>query len=237
MASFGERTPGGGDVIRHQPIDRPFVPAPGDSTLIEAVTAHIERHIGDVDLVYHEMVSDLIHLDVHVIPPSAQHPYYTLVTSGMSEWPMHVPEGFEGWRYAELLLCLPPDWPLRHEDLQDEANYWPIRCLKTLARLPHKYRTWLAPSHTVPNGDPAEPYAANTAFCCTLVDWPLLLDEGVRRLEIGPERVVNFYSLVPLYREEMDYKLQHGIQALAERLDAIGVTERLDIGRANACRD
>jgi hypothetical protein len=235
MPSSSEDTPGGGVILRHEYIDRPHVPAPGDGDLIDAVSEHIERYIGKIDLVYHEAISEMIHLDVHVVRPTDEHPYQTLITSGMSERPMNVPVGMEEWQYAELLICLPPDWPLDYEALKDDANYWPIFWLKTLARLPHNFNTWLAPSHTVPNGDPAEPFAGNTEFCCMLVDWPLLFDEGLVRLEISPAKTINFYSLVPLYREEMDHKLQHGLESLNEYLEATNVTELLDLHRQNTC--
>ena len=38
-----------------------------------------------------------------------------------------------------------------------------------LARLPHEFQTLLWQGHTVPNGDPALPYARNTKLCGALV--------------------------------------------------------------------
>lgn len=42
---------------------------------------------GVLAFVWHELVSDLVHLDVHVAEPTPARPYYTVVTSGMSDRP------------------------------------------------------------------------------------------------------------------------------------------------------
>jgi hypothetical protein len=40
----------------------------------------------------------------------------------------------------------------------------------------------------------------------------------------------------PIYREEMDFKLARGREALWERFARHGVTELIDVGRPNVCR-
>jgi hypothetical protein len=82
---------------------------------------------------------------------------------------MTTPEGAEAPKFVELLMTLPGDWRLDQASFEDEAWYWPVRLLKVLARLPHKYKTFLSYGHTVPNGDPAEPYASNTKLCGALL--------------------------------------------------------------------
>jgi hypothetical protein len=44
-----------------------FVLATGEEH-IEAISAHLERHLGPVSGVFHEIISDLVHIDVHVVP-------------------------------------------------------------------------------------------------------------------------------------------------------------------------
>lgn len=235
MSTSDEQSPGGSAIYRHTPRERDPEIAAGDLQTTQAIEAHIARHIGSSKSVFHEIISDLVHLDVYIVAPSSEHPYYTLMTSGMSDRPMAVPEGCEEWRYAELLLCLPPSWPLREQDFKDNANYWPILWLKRLARLPHQYNTWLAPTHTVPNGDPAQPYAPNTRLCCALISQPLRFGEEALTIEANPDKTINLLSFIPIYREEMDYKLQHGCEALYDKLDSIGVSELLDVQRENTC--
>jgi hypothetical protein len=230
-----ERSKSGAPVYRHQERDRDFELAFGHDKTIERIGAHIEKYVGKVDFVFHELLSDLVHVDVHMVPPTPERNFHTLVTSGMSDRPMSPPRDLAECRFAEMMICLPPDWPLSQEDFKDDNHYWPIRWLKTLARLPHEYNTWLWCSHTVPNGDPPQPFAGNTQMCCALILEPLLFDEGMATVQVRPGKTVQFLTFVPLYREEMQLKLDEGFDALIDHLEAGEVTELLDVQRPNTC--
>ncbi len=159
-----EFTPGGDPVYRYKEPEKSFDLAIGDPEHIKAISGHIEKHLGKPTSVFHELLSDVVHIDIHIVPPRPQRNFYTLITSGMSKLSMNAPAGSEKWAYGELLLCLPANWPLRDEDLKNENNYWPLRWLKYLARFPHKYKTFLSAFHSMPNADPPEPIASNTKF-------------------------------------------------------------------------
>jgi hypothetical protein len=231
-----EYSPAGNPIYRHKPQDDDLEIVGGDEGTIEAVSDHVEAHLGPVAGVFHEIVSDKVHLDVHVVHPTKKRKFHTLVTSGMSDRPMTLPEGVDAHRFAELCISLPADWDLRYEAFEDETVYWPIRWLKMMARLPHDYRTWLGFGHTVPNGDPPEPFAENTDLCCMLVLPPVQLPDAFQLLTTPAGKEVVFYTLVPLYREEMEYKLEKGTEALLNRLDKHGIGGVVDPGRVNACQ-
>lgn len=106
-----EKSESGAPIYRYENVKpKDFTPATGDGDNIEAISAHIEKHIGPISTVYHELVSDLVHIDVHWIEPSEEFPFHTFVTSGMSDHPMTVPEGMEEAKYAELCILLPEEW-------------------------------------------------------------------------------------------------------------------------------
>jgi hypothetical protein len=231
-----ERSESGAPINRHRERKADFEPAFGDETSIEAISDHIEEFVGPVQNVFHEIVSDLVHVDVHQVEPTRKRNYYTLVTSGMSDRPMNAPEGQEDKKYAEVLICLPPDWKLSEKAFERERWYWPIRWLKTLARLPHEYDTWLWEHHTVPNGDPPEPFADNTDLCCAYLLRPALFPKEFFKLRLSKRKTVHFFCLVPLYEDEMTFKLKVGSDELLDRLDAADVTELLDIERPSVCR-
>jgi len=232
-------TTGHGDpVYRYSDSTRPtqFEMAIGDSENIERISEHIERYCGPIAGVMHELVSDLVHIDIHCVAPTKERPHHTLVTSGMSDRPMAAPEQVAECQYGELMLSLPPSWPLDDKSLEDGRNYWPIYLLKMLARFPHKFNTWLWWGHTMPNGDPAEPYADNTQLCCALLLSPVRTEEGFETLEISTDKTIHFFSIVPLYQAELDLKLEKGAEALCELFEKHIVTELLDPKRPNVCK-
>ena len=184
---------------------------------MEAVEAHIAARFGEFANVFHEIVSPDIHVDICIIEPTPQRNYYTLATMGMGAHRMNVPKELREHKLerAELFLCLPPDWETQNDD---ERWYWPIRLLKSTARLPGECDTWLGYGHTVASGDPAEPYAENTKLCGVMLTMPYQFGQeaAVCKLPDGDE--VNFYQLLPLYQEEMDFKLAHCAEDLENQL-------------------
>ncbi|WP_313178650.1 suppressor of fused domain protein [Stenotrophomonas sp.] len=227
-------SPGGSPILVHS-REKDFTPAQGESH-IEAISAHIERHLGPISGVFHEIISDLVHIDVHVVPANEQFPYLRLVTSGMSDLPMTLPEGAPGSAYMELMVALPADWPISDDAFEDERNYWPVRLLKTLARLPHEYDTWLGFGHTIPNGHPAEPYAPGVGFDGAIVLPPATAPEDFGTLQLDDARTIEFMSIVPLYPEEMDLKLKKDAEALLDRFDAKNIQDVIVPGRVNVAR-
>jgi hypothetical protein len=236
MPEPSERSEAGVPIYRYQEPVGDDAPVGGDPDLINAVTAHIEKHLGPVEQVFHEIVSPTVHVDIYWVAPSRSLPYHTLVTSGMSERPMSVPADMDEWAFAELMVTLPASWPLTMEAWEEEKNYWPLRWLKTLARFPHEHGSWLGDGHTVPNGDPPERFAPSTRLCGMMLVPPVSYPERFSALEVSPGRTIHFWSLMPLYGEEMELKLKEGIDALLERLDAEGIKEVIDPARKNVAQ-
>ena len=228
-----EVTEGGSVVYRHTSRARSPEVVEGDSANLERISSHIEQHLGEIDMVFHEILSDMVHVDVHWIKPTDEMPFHTLVTTGMSDLPMSTPPGAEAFAHAELMVRLPPEWPISEEAFKDENNYWPIRWLKQLARFPHEYQTWLFMGHTIPHGDPPEPFADNTNFCCWMLYPPIMVDEEFTTLEIDDEKTIFFFAIYPLYLQEMNLKLKKGAEALEGGFSKHQVTEVIDVERKN----
>jgi hypothetical protein len=227
-AEFSE---GGSRIYRHEAKDSDELDfATGDGALIEAVDDHLDRLFGSEDRsVFHEIVSTTVHVDVHFVPPSDDRPFIRLVTSGMAQAPMTVPDEWdEAERHAELTIALPPDWQLSQEAFEDERWYWPVRLLKMLARVPHEYDTFLWHGHTIPNGDPPEPYAPGTELCCALVIPPLEAPEGFDVLEVPDGRRVRVLGVLPIYEDEMSLKLKRGADDLYALLYEHGIADVVD---------
>ena len=187
---------------------------------MEAIEGHIQQYFGDFENVFHELASPDIHVDICVVQPSAERDYYTLVTMGMGAHRMNVPEELAEYKLerAELAIALPKDWKLKQEDMRDERWYWPIRLLKTLARLPIASDTWLGFGHTM---DKEEDFAKDTKLCAAILTGPQDTEDGSEVCILPSGEEVNFYQVIPLYRDELEYKLAHDADALLDKMNGI----------------
>ncbi len=239
-----EVTPGGSDVYRYSELpNRGFRAPESMGTYAREVTERFESVFpGRESFVYHEMVSDLVHIDVNIMRPTQEQPFYVLYTTGMSDLPMTLPdevEHKEKYQYAELFQFLPASWNLGKEfDIDKDlsrASYWPIGMMKFLARFPHQYQTWLGWGHTIPNGPDYAPLDDTVGFGGIVLsgggDGPL----GALKAKDGKE--LHFYHVIPAYKEEIEYKLKYGMEALDALFREKELPVVLDIRRPNLCAD
>lgn len=82
-------------------------------------------------------------------------------------------------------------------------------CDKALARFAHDAETWLSYGHSIP--------------------WYGGGEFSTLRLSDGTE--APFWSLVPLHPSEIEFKLEHGADALFEKLAAAGNSDLFDPAR------
>ncbi len=200
----------------------------------DAVEAHLERYFGPCDNVFHEIMSPDIHVDIYIMKPTPERNYYVLSTFGMGAHRMNVPEELADRKLerAEIIVTLPPDWKVTESG---EEWYWPIRWLKILARLPINEDGWLGWGHTIANPDDA-PFADNTRLCGLVLTEPQGFDEDAVCCELPGGDEVNFYQMIPLTFEEMQFKLAHDARALLERFTPEQLAV-VDIHRESVCPD
>lgn len=157
--------------------------------------------------------------DVHAIPPGFHgRDFHTLVTSGLSDRAMAVPEDL-GAAHARIELIL----------YVDEVRPEFVRLLTTCAGLAFEPGTWLGQGHTIPNGRPPVPLFAGTSLCGlllmpTVLEPDAFLDDHLT-IEGDP---VNFLWLVPLTEAELELKVEQGLPALLQRFDEGGLGHVLD---------
>lgn len=203
---------------------------------MDKVSDYIEQQYGKSDLVGHEWVSPDIHCDIVIVPPTEEQPYYKLVTMGAGAYKMNVPTAFKSYvcDRAEYVIFLPEDWDLKSDK---EEDYWPIRMLKTIARLPIMAEDWLCESHDVQLTDDGSPVAENTGFnSCALLSSIGKDGQEVKPLKLGLfGKKVAFYQLYPLYPEELQFKIDHSFDELMDRLAAED-NMVINIHRKNYCK-
>ena len=206
----------------------------GDPAYIDAVTSHLERTVGPIGGVFHELVSDDLHIDLHLIRSDRARRFEFVCTSGMGERAMPVSAENMAFQYAELSVLLPEGWPLDDADLKDENAYWPLRLLKVLARYPHDAATWIGPGHTLATAEPPEPYAAGTPLCAALVARAVSVSEEFWSMHRPDGDVVQFYTLIPLHSDELTFARRKGSDALLDRLDKAGFGDVIQPDRPTA---
>jgi hypothetical protein len=194
---------------------------------LEAITAHIEKYFGRDFFVFDEKKSHVVHIDVMVVLPSASRPWYTLLTSGMSDLPMRAPRTVKDSALAEVCLCLPKEWPISQADTKwaTPEFFWPIRLLKEIARYPHLNDTWLSHGHTVSQAGALDPAAR---FAGLVIAKPTTFPNGAELLQSDDGRKIRYLAVIPLLKDELAFKLEFGTDALQNELEAAGVTELLN---------
>lgn len=205
---------------------------PAQKNLSQEVVAYFEEHFGPVrPQALIEIVPDDPAIAIHVVPASKGEKHITLFTTGMSNEAMAVPEGNDLYRFAELFIQLPADWPLTEKKQGDSRYGWPLTWLRSTAKYPHQNKTWLGgPVTIIANGDPPEPLAPNVDFTCIL-----LLAE--RHFVSADGGTIQLYRLSPLYTEERNLELSEGIPALMRAFDRHDVPFVVDLKRRNVAKE
>ncbi|MFW9973277.1 MAG: suppressor of fused domain protein, partial [Candidatus Odinarchaeota archaeon] len=200
----------------------------------ELVLIHIEKYIGKIEKSIHDQKFDRAPLSIHIIPKIYNQDYSALVTSGLSYSPMFPPDAMEFFKYSELLIKLPLDWPLPIDKIKDDEFLWPISELLSLMMYIHSNQQWFSDMHTYGNGNPPFPFAKNTELCGFLFMFPLIsFPPEFCELKIDEFKSVIFLQLVPLYKEEMDFAITESSEKLLERIERGEIPDHVDIHREN----
>ena len=202
---------------------------------VEKVEAYIKQQYGEFEEVFHEIVSLDIHCDIAMIPPTDERPYYTLVTMGAGAYRMDIPKELKKWKLerAEYVIFLPKDWNIKSDK---EEDYWPVRMLKDIARFPIYTGSLITLGHTVTMNEDSSPVASNTELnSCVLLNSfgkDKQIGEALKLRLFGDE--VNFWQVLPLYQEEVEFTFEHSTNELIELLKDVPMV--VDINRKNYCK-
>ena len=191
-----------------------------DDSEIEVIDNFICDMFGNYKNVFHEIASPDIHLDV-------------CITMGAGAYKMAIPEKWQKYQldYAEYVIYLPKDWNINSGT---DSDYWPIKTLKDVARLPIWCNTWLSYGHTTQSDEEGSAYAPNTRFNSVVLNYAENRNGDIR-LVMPSGKVINFYEIIPMYPEELQFKMENGADALFEKFEEKGIQYRVvDINRRSA---
>lgn len=196
-----------GRLERRRVADTSRSPVAISSPHEETIVLHVTQRLAAPAFVLHEIESEIVHLDVHVVPPDNDRDYWFLFTTGMSARPMALPAHAHASRLAEISIKLPRDWVFDRAIWAREPRwFWPIAELRDAAKLPHRHHTWLGHGHTIlaPCRDSFDP--------STRLSSSIVVDDVD---ELGPVALANgafvdLLTLWPLHESERDYAIEFG---------------------------
>jgi tetratricopeptide (TPR) repeat protein len=220
------------------------------------IEEHIERYIGKIGNVLHDRSDFEVHIDIFIVPPTKERNNYLLITSGMSEKPMHAPpDSWKWWgldfermnvaekdraifelRFAELMIKLPPDWPMPEGKIEKNNYSWPFEELLHLIEYVHKNKEWFWVNHTM-RGQRNDAFSENTELTGWLFTFSMGdIPQEFNTLKINKHKAIYFLQLVPLYYEEIQYAMDHGTEALINIFREYRMPDYVDIKRKNVCK-
>lgn len=182
---------------------------------VDPVVAHMVKHFGKVQpLAMREILPTEPSVAIHAIRTAEK---LVLFTNGMSSLPQTVPPDQidqTAFRYAELLMLLPPDWPTGPKEMESPEQFWPYEWMRRIALFPHQQETWLTgPSFVFANNDPPQPLAPHLKMTCMLG----VISSRWGKFHHPDGRDIVFFTLFPLHTEEYDLSLRDGVDALMNR--------------------
>ncbi len=208
-----EVSEGGSEIIRHtEPTgDHNYE---SETFYIDDIEEYFNENFPNrTSEVFHEIVSDIVHIDVHIMMPTEEENFYVLYTTGMSTLAMNMPEelqaDYKHLERAEFFLTIPGSVDI--EEIKEGKYFWTVNLLRTLARYVHTYNTWFSHGHSIPNGANSAPYDEFTKFTGSMF---IYKDAIAAKDDVG----ITFLEVFPLFTEEMNMKLDLGVDALMEKL-------------------
>jgi len=192
---------------------------------VHAREAVYKDFFGTCTQVGHEVIPMVPHIDVYQFEPGHRgRNYWTLVTDGMSDLRMTLPDevGAEFSRVELVFYC-------------DEPRPEYLEMLRFMAHFPHDNATWFGWGHTIPNGQPPAPLFPGCDELTTLIFLSPFIEPDAtlsERLTVCGDPV-SFLWPVPLSDAECQAKLEKGADYLLDLFDEVSHPHVFTGGRSS----
>lgn len=201
----------------------------------EWVIDHIDKYFPEAEVkVFHEIMTFDFKVYVHHIKTKS-HKFDILITSGMSSLEMDIPKDTgnpDDFKFAEMMILIPKQIEFENVYTGDKKNDYLISMLKQTARFPHHEDTWIGIGHSIVSDADFEPYGSDTEFVGGVILPSVTFDEDFTKIQRNG-RVINIYSFFPLYKNEVEYKINNGYNALLDKIIKANSKEILNPQRKN----
>jgi hypothetical protein len=149
-----------------------------------------------------------------------------LMTNGLSNYQMPVPKKMQGQEFSELYFCLPSYWELNDEN--NEQFTWVISWIQRLCKHVIEKNTWFGMGHTIPAGKPPVSLSKTMKQNHFILSEPILLKEELKSITLESGKTIHFLAVIPIFEDEVDYKLGKSTYKFLKKLTSHGVSELLD---------
>ncbi|PQV44400.1 suppressor of fused protein SUFU [Jejuia pallidilutea] len=134
--------------------------------------------------------------------------------------------------FAELMMLIPKEIEFDQVFPSENKNDWIISVLKQTAKFPHFYDTWIGIGHTIQAEEDMTPYSDETEFVGALILPSVTFGEDFTEIKKN-NRQINIYNVFPLYKNELEYKIENGYNKFLDLLIKANGKEVLDLKRKN----
>jgi hypothetical protein len=152
-------------------------------------------------------------------------PVTVVMTATLSNYQMPVLEQWTGREFTEIYFCLPTYWDF--EDYTNPNSSWIYDWIYKLERFVRDKNTWFGPGHTIPTANPEVPISPMMKQEYFIFLDPILLQKELAPL-LASGKTIYFLSIVPLFGDELDYKMGKGTQKFVRKFIQRKNDEKLD---------
>lgn len=149
-----------------------------------------------------------------------------VMTNGLFEKKMKVPEKFADRTRCELYFCLPDYWDW--EDVENPQMNWVFNWIQKLAKHLLENDTWYGPGHSFPAGNPPSAISQTMKQSYFMLSDPLLLESELYPITLENKEEVCFYGIIPIFEDEFDFKAAKTTVKFLKKFTAKRHTEKLD---------
>jgi len=187
---------------------------------IKAREEAYERAFGVQAQILHSTDHKAPHIDLYVFPADGQRDFVAVLTGGMSDLAMAVPDGSSAEPHIELIMGI------------GQHQHWATNLLKLVAEYPFEGGTFYDVHHTVPFGGELGDGSSLSAF---LFVRPSFLPEGLARFEVDGKRI-GFLHAVPITTAEHQFAVAEGSDKLEALLETHGYLITRDPNRQSVVK-
>ncbi len=165
----------------------------------------INRRFGKIDIIARDKYSLKTKIQIGIIKPANDRPYYTICTLGTGSCAIesHKEKGtsHHALRRAEYMIILPPEWNVTAEEHEKRENSWPIEELNMLAHHSDLGGKALCPYTITTSDSPlAESTTAEGFLFFEEIDW----QNGTVEMNLSTGITVGFIQLMAIIKTKND---------------------------------